>query len=325
MKIEKLSNNSIQIDLSVDEMEKRSLSISKLNIDAPAYKELVQNMISYAEIELGYPISAVKVDSHVADDCSKISFVVESMRAEDIPAEGENVPQDQDSGNSGKKKIKEQPRPLSPVFKRIRPRQNEASAGSDIPTQENPGGKGFDLTAELMRRMMIDSYLFIHASAMKAAMEKGESGVDGSELLKRLPDELNDTDTADTEDNSDQSRESLSKVFDMRRKMQFGEEYEENGGTGVIAFASYDDLYAFLKGNSGLENCRSKLYEYNGVFYLQILAGKKSVFRLNAIDSLAAEYRGVCVPDSLVLPILEEYAEVVFERSAMKKIRESLG
>lgn len=323
MKIEKLTDNSIQIDLSVDEMEKRSLNISKLNIDAPAYKELVQNMISYAEIELGYPISAVKVDSHVADDCSRISFVVESMRAEDIPAEGETVSQDKDAGNGGQKKIKEQSRPLSPVFKRIKPRQNEASAGSDIPSQDNAGGKGFDLTAELMRRMMIDSYLFIHASAMKAAMEKGEPAVD-ADILKKLPDELNDIDTADNEE-TDQSRESLSKVFDIRRKMQFGEEYEENGGTGIIAFASYDDLYAFLKGNSGLENCRSKLYEYNGVFYLQILAGKKSVFRLTALDSLAAEYRGVCVPDALTLPILEEYAEVVFERNAMKKIRESLG
>ena len=235
MKIEKLNENSIQIELSVDEMEKRSLSISSLNTDDPAYKELVQNMISYAEIELGHPVSAVTVNSQVNADRRGISFLIESMQPDDVPDDSITVPQDAGPADFGRKKTKEQARHLSPVYKRVRPRQTETATESEIPSQDNPGGKGFDLTAELMRRMMIDSYLFIHASAMKAAMEKGESGAEnGDDILsgpKNFQDEQGFSGTEESDDNTDQNRESLSKVFEMRRKIQFGDDYEETGGS----------------------------------------------------------------------------------------------
>ncbi|MBO4327095.1 MAG: adaptor protein MecA [Clostridia bacterium] len=327
MKIERLTDRSIQVELSVPEMEKRSLNIFKLNVDAPAYKKLVDDMVSYAEIELGLTINAVKVDSFVTDNDSKIRFVLESIDSEDVPAVGGEDRGVSVSGNPDQKKgNKEQNLSYSPVFSRVGGKPLEAASGNEAGA---PGGGGFDLAAELMRRMMIDGFLFMQASALKEAQEKGESGSDFKNdflagLRRLTDDESDEQDDADNE-RGDAPRDSVSAVFEARRKIQFGENYEENGGEGIVAFPSYDDLYRFLKGNSGLDNSRSKLFEYAGVFYLLMTAGKKNAYRLTALDSLAAEYRGVCVPSSIVLPILEEYGEVVFERGAIRKIRESLG
>ena len=327
MKIEKLTDNSIRIELSGPEMEKRSLNIDKLNVDAPAYKKLMEDMLSYAEIELGFSIEAVKVNSYTADNNSKISFVLESIAAEDIPKETENAGGGASSFSWKNRKNKEPAPQLSPVFSRTGKKAQDSASGEA--SSGSPGG--IDLAAEFMRRMMIDGYLFMQASAMKDAQEKNNGGSDrksdflvGLRGIEANEDGFVDPDV-DEDEGGESARTGAAAIFDTRRKFQFGDDYEENGGTGLVAFASYNDLYAFLKSNQELEFYRSKLYEYGGVFYLHVFVGKKHTYKLDAIDSLAAEYRGVCMPVSMALPILEEYGEVVFDKSAMKKIRESLG
>ncbi len=333
LKIVKLTENSIQVELSEPEMEKRSLNIGKLNEDAPAYKKLVEDMVSYAEIELGAPIGAYKVYSTVADNNSKISFVLESVSPDEIPVDqNSDFVKTQIIKETNKKK-KEPVPSFTPAYGRNGGRSSDSASGE----ANSAAGSGPDIAAEFLRRMMIDGLLLMKSAILKETQNKNtdknydrSDGFDQSGDLvsgiRKLSEGSEPDNGSDAENDApDALHDGVAGIFDTRRRLQFGDNYEEEGGIGLIAFASYNDLYRFLKANSGLDSYRSKLFEYCGVFYLQMFVGKKHTFRLTAIDTLAPEYRGVCIPASIALPILEEYGEVVFDKSAIKKIRESLG
>ncbi len=290
MKIEKLTDNSVKIEFSIPEMEKRSLNVDKLNVDAPAYKKLVADMVSFAEIELGCKIGSASVQYNISETEPKISFVIENV------INGKNAVNYNSADNS-------------------------KPAVQDNGDRQNTSLKGMDLAAEFIGRMMLDSFMAFQAVASKGRSALGDNASDDQDI--RDGEEIFDQGTGD-EEGAKREPLSISEALEMRRCMLFGDDYKTAGGIGVIAFPSYGDLYAFLKGNS-FDNYRSKLIEYREVLYLIVFAGKTGAKRLAMLDSLAGEYRGVAVPSDSAAMILAEYGEPVFEKDAIKKVRESLG
>ncbi len=292
MKIEKLTDHSVKIEFSIPEMEKRSLNVNKLNVDAPAYKKLVEDMVSFAEIELGCKIGSASVQYKLSDKEPVICFIVESVISNKNGAAGYNAP---DNIRNGSQEAQESPK------------------------QGLPGGNSIDLAAEFLGRVMMDSFLTFQALASKS-----RSGLDldssGEPELPGAPDLEEDQ----GEGGPGKEQMSISAALEMRRKVLFGEGYRTEGGTGVVAFPTYNDLYGFVKSNCP-ENTRSRLFEYRDVFYLVVFAGKKGAKKLVALDSLAGEYRGVVVPSEAAMMILAEYGETVFEKDAIRRVRESLG
>lgn len=300
MKIEKLSDNSVQIELSLPEMEKRSLSIGKLNVDAPAYKKLVKDMVSLAEIELGFSISQVKVDTYIPENKDQIRFVLENIQTD------------------------EKTQPFAPVTVGDVPGNGAGIMSAEAGNANQNPNPGADLTAEILKRLMAEGIARLKSAGRSDAPGNDTSIRELREKTGLKKGAAHTDEDAPGEQEDARERRSIGSVLELRRRAFYGEDYRENGGTAVIAFASYNDLYAFLSQNS-FENYRSDLYEYRGVFYLTVSVGKSNVQRLIAFDSLAGEYRGVIIPAAFSVPVLDEYGQLIFCKDAVKKVRASLG
>lgn len=57
MKIEKISDNTIKVTISVNDLEERNIDLDALNYNSPAAQKLFWDMMEQAEIEFGFNVS----------------------------------------------------------------------------------------------------------------------------------------------------------------------------------------------------------------------------------------------------------------------------
>ena len=309
MNVEKLSDFSVKIGVSGADLKRRSINMHKINMDSPACKKLLQEIVQHAEVELDTSISAARINMEVVEGPDEhLEFIVSDLSSEDLSSQTglENW-----SGKDPeiRKNLRTQPPAGVPQF--ILSRKNPQSAESEAQPPEG-GGPG-NIAEAILRRIMLDGLM---SSILKGHGQQNERG--GGMQPQ-------DQDEALSEDELRQNTESVPELIDNRRKEIFGENYEEKGGIAVAAFPDYNTLYAFVREYGFGRKVKSRLYEYAGAFYLvlEIPAGAPEEFY--SIDNCVPEYRGMLLPAAVALPVLTEHGKLIFAKRADAKIRESMN
>jgi negative regulator of genetic competence, sporulation and motility len=321
MKVEKLNENSVQIEFSAAEIAQRAINVRRLNIDAPAYKKLLRDLISHAEIELGASIGAVRVNTYQPDDPAGLGFVLENITSAGGAEAGVNDASGRRAEPAEAPKTKKDSAPLAGVPQKSAAKPAELSASGEVQPANGTSAAGMDLAEALMRKIMFDGLMSIQAAAAGAQNARKVRG------RGERPQESVDDDIALSlpESNAGDEPDSLADTLDYRRQMLFGEDYKTQGGVAVVAFAIYDELYGYFREHRGFGSIKSALYEYRDIFYAVLEAGPEQADKLELLDSTAGEFRGALVPGRSSLTVLREYGTVIFAKNAVRKIRASLG
>ncbi len=321
MKVEKLNDNSVQIEFSGTEMAQRAINVRRLNIDAPAYKKLMRDLISHAEIELGASIGTVRVNTYQPDDPAGLGFVLEN-----ITSAGNNDKSAVDAPGRRTEsaelpKAKKDSAPLAGVPQKNAAKPAEMNASGEATPANGAPANGADLAEALMRKIMFDGLM-----SLQAAVSGAQNARRGRNRGERNPQESEEevAGIPGTDQGADEP-DTLADTLGYRRQMLFGENYKTEGGVAVAAFAVYDELYDYFREHRGFGTLRSALYEYRDIFYVVLEAGPEQSAKLELLDDTAGEFRGALVPGLSALTLLNEYGTVIFAKGAVRKIRASLG
>jgi len=309
MNVEKLSDFSVKIGVSGADLKRRSINMHKINMDSPACKKLLQEIVQHAEVELDTPISAARINMEVVEGPDEhLEFIVSDLSSEDLSSQ--TGPENWGVKDPENRKIsRNQPPAGVPQF--ILSRKNNQSAENEA---QPPEGNGSGSIAEaIIRRIMLDGLM---SSVLKGHGQPNERG--GG----MLPPEQ---DEAAQDEDQRQGVDSISELIDSRRKEVFGEDFEENGGVAVVAFPDYNTLYSFVREYDLGRRVKSSLYEYAGAFYLVLDIPAAASEEFFAIDNCVPEYRGMILPAAAALPVLTEHGKLMFARRADVKIRESMN
>ncbi|MBO5077558.1 MAG: adaptor protein MecA [Clostridia bacterium] len=321
MKVEKLNENSVQIEFSAAEIAQRAINVRRLTIDAPAYKKLLRDLISHAEIELGASIGAVRVNTYQPDDPAGLGFVLENITSAGGTEAGVNDPPGRRTETAEAPKLKKDSAPLAGVPQKSAAKPAELTASGEAQPANSANAAGIDLAEALMRKIMFDGLMSIQAAAAGAQNARRARGR-GERQSESVDDDIA---LPPLESNAGDEPDSLADTLDYRRQMLFGEDYKTQGGVAVVAFAIYDELYEYFREHRGFGTVKSALYEYRDIFYAVLEAGPEQADKLELLDNTAGEFRGALVPGRSSLTVLKEYATVIFAKNAVRKIRASLG
>ncbi len=339
MIVEKLADNTVRIRLTAEELERRSLSIEaidKLTAETydPAYGALVKTVVSLAELELGMTLGRISISREIDRETNAVSFTVEGVDAgpafdpdpqyADTRALTDAPQVPGQTGNENRRHKKDLP--LAGVGQKNPQKMQEDVAQGEvrIPSGSAAATIGSAIAEALFKKLMIDGL-------MNAAKNIGRGRRPDQPKQNLAPDEPDASDFPfddDQEQDSDAGRqggrETLENALQYRREMLFGDSYERNGGTAVVSFGLYDELYDFVKNHPFLGKMRSSLYELRSVFYLVLEASRANAGLLTDIEAIAAEYKGILVPSRVTLPVLKEYGTKYFGASAVRLISASL-
>lgn len=292
MRIERVSQNTVNVYISHNDLAARNLSFSTLNEDSADYTKLVWDAIDHANIEFGreFDDRQLKViNKYDSDGCLilTISHNAEDNDAEPLYYEEEN--------------------PVLEHFDKI------LNAAADSMRKElgmKPNKKTHsEETTNIQNTNETD------ARAFRNFFQKINRETEAHKKPQINPDSKNEIPEEKLAENvvPDIKAQEAKDPIEERKNPLLPD-------WDIIVFPVFTDMVEFFSKNQNFKKIASSLYGYRGAYYLLIKPNSKNVRSVEKLEALVVDYNATYLPAESFLPLLIERGQVLMETGAISKI-----
>lgn len=292
MRIERVSQNTVNVYISHSDLAARNLSFSALNEDSSDYTKLVWDAIDHANIEFGREFDDRQlkvVNKYDSDGCLilTISHNADDNDAEPLYYEEEN--------------------PVLEHFDKI------LNAAADSMRKElgmKPNKKLQDKeTVNIQNPNEADTKVFRNFfQKINRETEAHKKPNINTEPKSENPEEKF------TENPSHETKAQETQEPVEERKNPLLPDWD------IIVFPVFTDMVEFFSKNQNFKRIASSLYGYRGAYYLLIKPNSKNIRSVEKLEALVVDYNATYLPAESFLPLLIERGQVLMETGAISKI-----
>ena len=292
MRIERVSQNTVNVYISHNDLAARNLSFSVLDENSPEYTKLVWDAIDHANIEFGREFDDRQlkvVNKYDSEGCLilTISHNADENDPEPLYYEEEN--------------------PVLEHFDKI------LNAAADSMRKElgiKPNNKNSQ-SDESSNQNSNET----DARAFRNFFQKINHETDPYKKHK-----------VNAEHKNDLPEERLGEQIPQEAKnpeAQAPAEERKNPllpDWDIIVFPVFTDMVEFFAKNQNFKRIASSLYGYRGAYYLLIKPNSKNIRSVEKLEALVVDYNATYLPAESFLPLLIERGQVLMETGAISKI-----
>ncbi|MBE7058190.1 MAG: adaptor protein MecA [Ruminococcaceae bacterium] len=282
MRIERISQNTVNVYISHNDLAARNLSFSALNEDSPDYTKLVWDAIDHANIEFGREFDDRQlkvVNKYDSDGCLILTI---SHNADD---------------NDSEPLYYEEENPVLEHFDKI------LNAAADSMRKElgmKPNNKETQSEDTKSFRNFFQKINRETESAKKPSINAEPK----NEISEEKP---------AYNANSDAKAPEIKEPAEERNNPLLPD-------WDIIVFPVFTDMVEFFSKNQNFKRIASSLYGYRGAYYLLIKPNSKNIRSVEKLEALVVDYNATYLPAESFLPLLIERGQVLMETGAISKI-----
>lgn len=293
MRIERVSQNTVNVYISHNDLAAKNLPFSAFNEDSADYTKLVWDAIDHANIEFGREFDDRQlkiVNKYDNDGCLILT-----------------ISHNADENDDGHLYYEEE----NPVLEHFDKILNAAADSMRKELGMKPNNK---------KVQPEDSTNFQNTSeadtkAFRSFFQKINRETENHKKTQINPESKNEIPEEKLADNINpdiKPTEAQEPVEE--RKNPLLPDWD------IIVFPVFTDMVEFFSKNQNFKRIASSLYGYRGAYYLLIKPNSKNIRSVEKLEALVVDYNATYLPAESFLPLLIERGQVLMETGAISKI-----